>query len=112
MYERYNLSYNATPADLHDIREEKSFLDGSLWFSKESIWWDGLMALCSYVNNKIDEIKLIPLNLGFGEKRMKRGRPIVADKHEGEKIINRVRTLSKTFKTNIDLENEVGYVRI
>lgn len=112
LYEKYGLSFQATPADLHDIREEKSFLNGSKWFTKESIWWEGLIAKCIFSNGQVEEIRLYPISLGFGETRSKRGRPVIADPTEGEKIINRVKNLSRPFNTDIDLIDGVGFVKI
>jgi poly-gamma-glutamate capsule biosynthesis protein CapA/YwtB (metallophosphatase superfamily) len=112
LYEKYDLDWLASAADLHDIREVRGFLDGSLWFSKEPIWWEGMLVQCAFGDGALKEMKLYPVSLGFGESRPRRGRPMLASPEHSRRIVDRMCKLSRRYNTEISFEDDVGFVRL
>jgi hypothetical protein len=95
-----------------------NFLKGSLnlsegtYITTEPFQWQQMRALCQYRGGKLNEINLVPLDLGFGKPRTQRGRPLLADEQLGEKIISRVATLSKRYGTEVSFSNGRGVAKI
>jgi poly-gamma-glutamate synthesis protein (capsule biosynthesis protein) len=62
--------------------------------------------------HEVVEIKLYPVDLGLGKPRWQFGRPKLADRTLGEKIILRWAKLSEQFGTKIELKDGVGEVKL
>ncbi len=106
-YDLVKLDSGATPADFYDARSEKD----SRGFPADSVYWESLVARCRYVGGALEEIRLLPIDLGFGRPRSQRGRPLLAGSKVGEKVLERMARLSKPLGTAIRLDNGVGVVR-
>jgi hypothetical protein len=58
------------------------------------------------------EIKLYPIDLGVEIKGADRGVPRMASRAHGDRILERLRTLSAPLGTTIRIENGVGVIRL
>ena len=106
-YDLVKLEDGATPADFYDARSEND----SRGFPADSVYWESVVARCTYAGGALEEVRLLPIDLGFGRPRSQRGRPLLAGSNVGEKVLERIARLSKPFGTAIKLDNGVGVVR-
>jgi len=109
-YDEYGLPPDATPADFYDRRNETSRTGG---FPGQSIYWESVIAVPRFQDGELAEVRLYPITLGFGKPRPQRGRPRLADRETGRRIIEKMRLLSEPFGTDMHyLANEnVGVIR-
>ena len=106
-YDLVKLGSGATPADFYDARSEKD----ARGFPADPVYWESVVARCRYAGGALGEIRLLPIDLGFGRPRSQRGRPLLAGSKVGEKVLERLARLSKPFGTTVKLDNGVGVVR-
>ena len=107
-YDFVKLDSDATPADFYDARSEKD----SRGFLADSVYWESVVARCKYSGGELEEVRLLPIDLGFGRRRSQRGRPLLAGAKVGEKVLERMARLSKPLGTAVTLDNGVGVVRL
>jgi poly-gamma-glutamate synthesis protein (capsule biosynthesis protein) len=58
------------------------------------------------------ELELYPITLGFEDPISERGTPRLAHGDQANRILTRLVELSQPYATNIDLDGEVGRVRL
>ena len=107
-YERYKLGEDEHIADFY----AKRYDNDTKGFPSLPGIWEAVIAVPVFNNGELTELKLHPIDLGFGKPAQVRGRPLLADDELGEKIINDLKRLSAPFGTEIDMRRGVGYVRI
>jgi poly-gamma-glutamate synthesis protein (capsule biosynthesis protein) len=109
-YEEQGLKGDATWEQLQAVREDKR---GSGPFARQSTH-EGVIALVRFGAKGAAEIRLIPVDLSYGQPIPLRGRPKAADPRLGREIIADVTERSRSFRTTIRyLEPEnVGVVSI
>jgi len=115
LYERYNLDWNATPADLYDAREKGrpgSSITGFKWFTEKEDYWETILAYLSVDGDEPVEIKLYPIELGFRRNRANRGKPILVEGERAAKILGKVEKLSERYGTKIRVEKNIGIVEL
>lgn len=103
-YERVGLGPEATPADVFDARTD----NGKRGFPKHQIYWESIIPHVTYEDGKVTEIRLYPIDLGFELPRPVRGRPMLATKEHGKKIIEQMDRMSQPYGTRVTW-NEEGY---
>src|SRR6185369_10566348 len=72
--------------------------------------WESVIALPKFTDDKLVEISLVPITLGFGNPPGLRGRPLLASKETGDKILADLVKMSAPMGTKIENRNGVGYV--
>ncbi len=97
MYQRYGLPEDATPADIYDRR--MSGRGGG--FPGQQVYWESVIAVPRFRDGRLDEIRLHPITLGYGKPRPQRGRPRLADREAGRRIIEQVGRLSRPYGTTV-----------
>ncbi len=109
-YDRYDLPADATPADYFDRRNETSRSGG---FPGRQMFWESVIAVPRFQNGELAEVRLYPITLGFGKPRPQRGRPRLADREAGQRIIEKLRELSQPFGTDVHYiaDENVGVIR-
>lgn len=115
LYERYKLDWNATPSELYDAREKgipELINMGFKWFTAKPEYWETILVHCTFNENKFEEIKLYPVDLGFQKPRPNRGRPLLAKKEKALRILKNIKKLSKPYGTKIKIEEETGRVKL
>ena len=69
-------------------------------------------ATCLFTHGKLTELRLHPIDLGFGLPRPQQGRPVLAHGATARRILDRVARLSRNHGTVIELEGETAVVRL
>ena len=105
-YAAYDLDGDAHVADFNDARYEED----SKGFPAIAEIWESVIAVPTFNDRQLTELKLYPISLGFGTPRQVRGRPVFADQELGEKIINDLQVLSEPYGTEIEMRRGIGYV--
>ena len=105
-YERFGLGHDATPADFLDARTG----NGTKGHVAHADFWQNFAATCHYGGGTLTEIRIHPIDQGFGRPRGQRGRPVLANGEMGAKIIERVGRLSQPYGVTIVNRNGVGIV--
>jgi len=107
-YRRFDLGPEATPADFLDART-----DGDRKGHPASPgYWQNVIASCQFRDGSLNEIRLFPIDQGYGRPRAQRGRPMLADAELGAEILDRLQRMSRRYGTQIAVEDGVGIARI
>lgn len=111
--ERQNLGWDATPADFYDARAgytaDRKPTRGQ---SVQPIRWQSTVPLISFKGRQLAEIKLYPVDLGFGRPRSQQGRPLLAEGPEAKEILERFQAFSKPFGTDIRIQGNTAAVKL
>jgi poly-gamma-glutamate synthesis protein (capsule biosynthesis protein) len=107
-YERFDLDLKATPADFLDARTS----GGKKGHPSDPAYWENMFAVCKFSNNKLKEIRVYPIDQGYGRPRPQRGRPLLAKGEVADRVIDRVKRLSRRYGTEIAQQDGVGIVKI
>lgn len=114
-YERYKLDpYKGTPADAYDARRKAPPRPGypvRKWFTEEEKYWLSVIPLMTFNGDRLEDLRLYPIDLGWGKPRTQRGRPVLAEPEVAEKILRKLIELSKPYGTEITIEKGVGIVK-
>jgi poly-gamma-glutamate capsule biosynthesis protein CapA/YwtB (metallophosphatase superfamily) len=108
VYSRYNLTSDDSPADFIKARYKNDTIGHPMDQQK----WQQTLACCSFKSKTLEEIILYPLDLGYGKPRSQRGRPLLANQELGERIIDRIKGISKKYGTKIIFTKGAGIVRL
>jgi poly-gamma-glutamate capsule biosynthesis protein CapA/YwtB (metallophosphatase superfamily) len=103
-YERLGLGPEATPADVFDARTD----NGTRGFPNEPAYWESIIPHVTFDDGNVAELRLYPIDLGHGQPRSMRGRPVMANAALGQKIIERMDRMSTAYGTRVSW-NEAGY---
>lgn len=104
-YEKYGLSSENTVADGLDKRSKEN----TIGLGANPLVWEAVIPHWKMKDGKLTELSLHPIELGFGLERYQRGWPTLSD--DG-RIIETVRKLSESYGTKIEIENNIGFVRL
>ena len=107
-YERFDLSLKATPADFLDARTS----GGKKGHPSDPAYWENMFAVCRFDKKKLTEIKIFPIDQGFGRPRPQRGRPLLAEGELAHRVLERVATLSQRYGTKISNRDSFGVIEI
>ena len=105
-YDAFDLDDEAHVADFNDAR----YKDDTTGFPVIPDIWESVIAVPTFNDRQLTELKLYPISLGFGAPRQVRGRPLFADEDLGAKIINDLKELSEPYGTEIEMRRGIGYV--
>jgi poly-gamma-glutamate capsule biosynthesis protein CapA/YwtB (metallophosphatase superfamily) len=104
----FGLPEDATPGDFMDARSG----NGTRSFEIEAPYWESIVPICEFRGKQLAQIKLYPIDLGFGRSRAQRGRPVLARGETAGRILDRVIARSRRFGTKISVEKEIGIIRM
>jgi len=107
-YERFDLDLKATPSDFLDARTN----GGKKGHPSEPAYWENMFAVCQFSKTKLTEIKIYPIDQGFGRPRPQRGRPMLAEGEVADRVIDRVARLSQRYGTKVVNRDRVGVIDI
>jgi poly-gamma-glutamate synthesis protein (capsule biosynthesis protein) len=107
-YERFDLDLRATPSDFLDARTD----GGKKGHPAEPAYWENMFAVCEFAEGKLKEIRIYPIDQGFGRPRPQRGRPMLADGAVAQRVLDRVARLSKRYGTEVAVRNGTGVVKV
>ena len=105
-YERFDLNLKATPSDFLDARTN----GGKKGHPSDPAYWENMFAVCEFANKSLKQIRIHPIDQGFGRPRPQRGRPVLAEGEVANRVIERVSKLSQRYGTRITNRNGVGVI--
>ncbi len=96
-----------TDAEVHGWFENRFFggEDGPVWYRS-------VVAVSTYRDGGVSEIRLYPVELGFNEKDTSKGVPGPAAPEVAQQILATLARLSRPFGTTITVEGNVGVIRV
>jgi len=101
---REGLGPENTAADFYDARAASEKPNVRVWQS--------VIPVASFKSKNLHDIKLYPIEMGFGLPRPDAGRPMLARGKTATDILKRLQHLSEPFHTIIEIQGEVGVIRI
>jgi len=107
-YERFDLDLKATPADFLDARTD----GGKKGHPSDPAYWENMFAVCNFADRKLKEIRVHPIDQGFGRPRPQRGRPVLAEGEVANRVLERVKKLSERYGTKVTIREDVGVVSL
>lgn len=109
LYNRYGLTDDATPSDAFDARNVDD--EGNpAGFLSDRGYFETVLPVCEFEDGDLAELKLYPVDLQMERPRPQRGRPLIADDHIGDRIINRLQDLSGQYGTEIEAGEDAARV--
>jgi len=73
--------------------------------------FDAMIAESKFDHGKVVEIRLYPVDLGYGMKLTESGTPRLAGPEASQRILRRIQEMSQKYGTKITVEGSVGVVR-
>lgn len=104
-YEKYQLSHTDNVADALDKRSKNN----TIGFGTNHKIWESVIPVWTMEKGELSELKLYPVELGYGKKRYERGWPVLSDNQD---ILQRLAKLSEPYGTQINLEGNIGIIRL
>ena len=109
------------PAEVYESQGDKldnlrsnpnDFYNMALPF-KDELFWTSVVPWIVFSNGKLDEIKLYPITLNYGTERADPlGRPMLADKETGKRIIETMIKLSAPYGSKITYDKGIGLLKL
>jgi poly-gamma-glutamate synthesis protein (capsule biosynthesis protein) len=103
MFQFYGLSDENSTADLYDGNRSSTATQQTL---------EGFVAVLTFNNKTIHDIKLFPIDLGFGYPRFQSGRPVMAQGETARRILERINRLSAPLGTKVEIKGDVGIINL
>lgn len=94
----------ATDADLLAVWNAQGFDDPRVFQT--------IVATCRWERGRVAEVRLYPVDLGYGERLTSSGTPRLASAEVGKEILSRLQRISQPFGTRIDIVQGVGVIRL
>ncbi len=107
-YRRQGLGHEHTPGDWGAARSG----DDAYGFSVDPAFFRSVIAVCEHASGRLKEVKLYPVELGFGQPLSQRGRPMLAERPVADEILGSLQRLSAPFGTKITNSEGVGLIRV
>jgi poly-gamma-glutamate synthesis protein (capsule biosynthesis protein) len=71
-----------------------------------------VVAVCRWKSGRVAEVRLYPIDLGYGERLTSSGTPRLAPAALGQEILTRLQRISQPYGTRIEIEAGVGVIRL
>ena len=96
----------ATDVDLTSLLNAQSFAN--------AVTFEGVAAVSRVKNGHVSEVRLYPIDLGYGAPLTRSGIPRLASSAKARKIIARLQDLSRAFGSDvrIKLQGGIGHIRL
>ena len=107
-YSRFDLGPDATPSDFIDARTN----NGKKGHPADPAFWENFAAQCVFSKGKLSEIRIHPVNQGYGLPRSQRGRPVLASGKVAKSVLDRVTRVCKQYGTKVEVKNGIGVIRV
>ena len=107
-YASYGLGTGHTPADFYFKRSQNESVAQDI----TPEWWQSALAVLTWKDHRLQEIRLHPVNLGMGLPIGQRGRPVLATEPVGDEVLGRFQRSSDRFHTTISNRDGVGVIEV
>ena len=104
-YEKYQLSHTDNVAYALDKRSKNN----TIGFGINHKIWESVIPVWTMEKGELIELKLYPVELGYGKDRYERGWPVLSDNQD---ILLRLAKLSEPYGTKINIEGNIGVIRL
>ena len=74
--------------------------------------FESVIAVSRYDKNRLTEVRLYPIDLGWSQRPAERGTPSLASSEMAQTILQHLQKMSTQYGTTIKIENNVGVIRI
>lgn len=108
--------------DYDNLRVDPTWTAGQVWeslhhglersFPADDRYWETVLPICVFEGDRVREITLYPITLGYKQPVWERGTPRLASGEQADKTLRRFADLSAPFGTEIDIADGVGHVRV
>jgi len=82
------------------------------FYEQDTTMHESVVAVATFRNNRIAELKLHPLDLGAQRRQSDRGTPEPASPAVAQRILKRLQGMSEPYGTQIAIEDNIGVIRI
>jgi poly-gamma-glutamate synthesis protein (capsule biosynthesis protein) len=106
-YNRHGLGPAATPSDFHDARTD----GGRRGLPASPEFWENIVVRCAFRKGKLAELRIHPVDQGYGRSRAQRGRPVLANGTVAARVLARMQRLCRRYKVTVNIQGSVGIVR-
>jgi poly-gamma-glutamate capsule biosynthesis protein CapA/YwtB (metallophosphatase superfamily) len=106
-YRRFDLGHEHTPGDFFEARSDA----GKRGFPADPVFWQSVVGVCHYEGNTLKEVRLYPIDMGFGCPIPQRGRPLLAQGRVAQETLEWLQHVSEPFGTKISTDGDVGIIR-
>ncbi len=107
-YEPFDMPINSGVGDFNDERTK----NGTIGFPSDPYIFESVVALPTFSGDRLTELTLHPISLGYGQPRSKRGRPVLADPTLARKIVDDLIKFSAAYNTKIEFRDGLGIVSL
>jgi len=107
-YERFKADPELTPGLVYRQRTDND----AKGFPSERKFWETVVPFCTFADGALARIEIVPVSLGLGEARHRRGRPRLAQGEDATRILSRFARLSEPFGTRIRQRDNRGEVSL
>ena len=114
-YENVGLSWGANPADFYDTRAGYKGPGLGRPTKGQGVTphnWQNGMHRVRFERGKLKEIRIYPVDLGYGKPRWQAGRPLLAEGDVAREILERYQRLSKPFGTRAQIKGNMAVIRL
>ena len=108
LYEAAGLDVKATPADFYDFRSQ----DDTRGFTANAVYWESVVSELRLSRSGASEIRLHPIELGYGTPRSQRGRPVMAGRESAERTIETAARLCQKYGTRVTAQDGIGVIEL
>ncbi len=107
-YRRFDLGPDATPSDFLHARTN----GGTKGHVAHRGFWENIVARCVFRKGALAEIRIHPIDQGFGRPRAARGRPMLANGAVAKRVLDRMAKISKIYGTTMGIDKNTGIIRV
>lgn len=104
-YEKYNLPSDSNVADALDTRSRGN----TVGLGVNPLVWESIIPMWKMKQGELVELKLYPIELGFGQERYQRGWPALSTK---DSILQCIQALSEPYGVKIHIKDHIGIVEL
>jgi poly-gamma-glutamate synthesis protein (capsule biosynthesis protein) len=107
-YRRFDLGPDATPSDFLDARTS----GGTKGHVAHQGFWENIVVSCDFRKGRLAQIRVHPIDQGFGRPRAQRGRPMLANGAVAKRVLGRIAKISKIYGTTMRVNKNTGIIRV
>jgi len=107
-YRRFGLGHEHTPGDFFGARSDAD----KRGFPADPVFWRSVVGVCQYEANALTQVRLHPIDMGFGRPIPQRGRPVLAEGQVAQETLEWLQHVSAPFGTKISIDGDVGIIRL
>ncbi|MCK1496695.1 CapA family protein [Bradyrhizobium sp. 188] len=78
----------------------------------DPLYYESVITVSRFEKNKLAQLRLYPIELGFTKRFANRGIPRLAGASQAKAILDRLQRLSRPFGTTIAIENNIGLITV